>query len=283
MAIIKGRIRGCGRQLAAYLLSYNANESIRILDVDGQEGYTEQEFRDLLGDFSLNERLTKSSKGIYHATYNPSETIAAKLTDEQWLDATSVLIQQLGFEHQRRAVVLHKNKAGRNHIHIAVERYQHEAGKMIPIPHNYRKHDKARAILEQMFEEQPTAKVNPRRREMKAELTRLWNSTADGKEFITAAKEQGYMIAKGHEQGQFVFVDQTGQSFKLSSHLKGVRVGMIRERFKGVKFIAERDAVAVVKNRNAVVAKQEAVTPRQAFIEQLSQQRKQKQNLKPRI
>src|SRR5690606_25238577 len=107
--------------------------------------------------------------------------------------------------------------------------------------------------LEHMFEEQPTAKVNPRRREMKEELTMLWNSTSDGNGFITAAKQQGYVIARGHERGQFVFVDQTGQSFKLSSHLKGVRVGMIQERFKGRKFIAERDAVALVKNRNAVV------------------------------
>lgn len=282
MAVIKGRIRGGGRQLAAYLLSYKTNESVRILDVDGQEGYTEQEFRDLLGDFSLNERLTKSSKGIYHATYNPPEALGAKLTDEQWMLAADVLTQELGFEHQRRAVVLHRNKAGRHHIHVAIERYQ-ASGKMIPIPHNYRKHDKARAVLEQMFEEQPTAKVNPRRREMKEELTRLWNSTADGKEFITTAKEQGYVIAKGHERGQFVFVDQTGQSFKLSSHLKGVRVGMIRERFKDRTFIAERDAVALVKNRNTVVAAKETVTARQAFLENLTQNRNRKQHLKPKM
>src|SRR5690606_9115875 len=110
MAVIKARIRGGGRELAAYLLSYKTNESVRILDVDGQDSYTEQEFRDLLGDFSLNERLTKSSKGIYHATYNPPETLGEQLTDRQWLDAVVVLTQQLGFEHQRRAVVLHKNK-----------------------------------------------------------------------------------------------------------------------------------------------------------------------------
>lgn len=284
MAIIKGRVRGGGRQLGAYLLSDKDNEDIRILDVDGRQHFDEQDLRDLLGDFSLNEKLTKSSKGIYHATYNPPEDLATKLTDEQWLTAATVLGEQLNFGNQRRAVVLQKNKAGRYHIHIAFERYDHETGKMIPIPHNYRKHDRARAILEELFDDRPTQRIKPRRREMKQELTSLWNNSVDGGGFIKAAKQSGYMIAMGHERGQFVFVDDSGQSFKLSSHLKGVRVKEIRERFKGRKFISERDAVAFVRSQNAITTvATHTAKPESEFAASLAKMRTKKQTLKPRM
>lgn len=282
MAVTKGRIRGGGRQLAAYLLSGDDNLEIRMLDVDGQARFSERDFRDLLSDFSLNERLTKSSKGIYHAIYNPSEDLASRLKDAQWLQAADIIGEELGFGEQRRAVVLQKNRAGRYHIHIAFERYDHGQGKMIPIPHNYRKHDRARQKLEQLFDEQPTQRVNARRAEMKKELTGLWEQTDTGVAFITAAKQQGYVIAKGHERGQFVFVDSTGQSFKLSSHLKGVRVRDINERFKGKKFISEKEAVAFVRNRLATTHREEP-TLRQAFMEHLAQTRANTQKLKPRM
>ncbi|HEY1011004.1 MAG TPA: hypothetical protein VGE58_12875 [Daejeonella sp.] len=282
MAVIKGRIRGGGRQLAAYLLSQDDNLEVRMLDLDGQSRFSERDFRNLLSDFSLNERLTKSSKGIYHAIYNPTEALASRLKDEQWLQAADIIGEELGFSRQRRAVVLQQNKAGRRHIHIAFERYDHERGRMIPIPHNYRKHDRARQKLEQLFDEQPTQRVNMRRVDMRKELTGLWAQTDTGAAFITAAKQQGYVIAKGHEKGQFVFVDSTGQSFKLSSHLKGVRVREINERFKGRKFISEKEAVAFVRNGLTATQRLEP-TSRQAFLEGLSQARANKQNLKPRM
>jgi hypothetical protein len=283
MAVIKGRIRGGGRQLAAYLLSVTENDDIRILDVDGQAKFTEEDFRNLLGDFSLNERMTKSNKGIYHASYNPPEELAARLSDEQWLEAANILAEQLAFDNQRRAVVLQKNKSGRYHIHIAYERYSHETGKMIPIPHNYRKHDKARAILEEKFGERPTDRVNPRRVEMKEELTTLWNSTVDGSGFIKAAKEHGYFIALGHEKGQHVFVDNTGRSFKLSSHLKGIRVREVRDRFKGRNLISERDAVAFVKTQSAITAEQINPVPKLSFAENLANIRLKNRTHKPRM
>lgn len=282
MAVIKGRVRGGGRQLASYLMSDHDNLEIRMLDVDGQSRFSERDFRNLLSDFSLNERLTKSNKGIYHAIYNPSEALASRLTDKQWLQAADILGEELGFSEQRRAVVLQKNRAGRYHIHIAFERYDHGKSKMIPISHNYRKHDRARQKLEQLFDEQPTQRINARRAEMKKELTGLWEQTDSGTAFINVAKQQGYVIAKGHEKGQLVFVDNTGQSFKLSSHLKGVRVREMNERFKGRKLISEKEAVAFVRNRLATTQRQEP-TSRQSFIESLAQTRANRQNLKPKM
>jgi len=287
MAIVKGKIRGGGRQLASYLLSADVNEAIHILDVDGQSGFAENDLRNLLGDFSLNEQLTKSKKGIYHAIYSPTEELAARLTNDQWLTAADVIGKQLGFSEQRRAVVLHQNKAGHRHIHMAFERYSHDLQKMIPIPHNYRKHDKARAILEETFNEQPTIKRNSRRTLIKQELTTLWQDLTDGTEFIKAARQNGYIIAKAYEQGQYVVVDESqGRSFKLVSHLQGVKIKEVRHRLQDRKLIGEKEALAFVATQRAITKQENIIQPgsREDFLADLAKQRslRKQQTLRPR-
>lgn len=284
MSIIKGRIRGYGKGLGWYLLKIGSNEEVRIIEVDGDRSGTDRELIDLLTDFSLNEKLTRSKQGLYHASISPPEALAIKMTDDNWLLGVEILAKELGFENARRAVVYHKGKGGRPHVHIAFERFSHDTGRMIPIGHNYRKHDKARAKIEAAFADTPTPTRNANRKAMKECLTKLWNETADAKSFMALAKQEGYIIAAGYEQGKIVLIDQMPRSFKLVSHLEGIRVAEVRERFKGVRLAKEKDALAFINTqRNISEQTQKPNTEESAFAKQLQKMKQRKQSLKPRM
>lgn len=231
--IVKGKARGHGRQLVSYWLTLNDNERIRILYVDGQLHFCEKDLRNLLTDFSLNEKLTKSRQGIYHCFIRPEDHTSNRMTDNDWLWAVDVLAQETGFDEQRRAVVLHY-KDGGVHAHIAFERYHHESGKMIPIHHNYRKHDRARAKLEQMFVERLTPQINKNRKAMKLTLTELWQQTTTAAEFIKTARQHGYLVTKGYDKVPFMVIDQMPRSFNLVRHLTGIGKREVWDRFKEI-------------------------------------------------
>lgn len=284
--VIKGRTRGGGRQLANYLLTKGDNEQVGLLYVDGQERFSEQDFRQLLGDFSLTEKLTRSKKGIYHVTINPPEGIDQRMSKEHWLQAASVLTEELGMGEQRMAMVLHQ-KNGKRHLHIAIERYNHETGKVIPIDHNYRKHLKAGQKIAQHLGLQPLPERNPKRKPMKEALTTLWHDTQDATGFIRQAKQQGYMVCKGYDRKPFLVVDETtGRSFNLVRHLENIQTRAVRERLKGSVLMEEREAVAFVRTRKTATEsqpEQETLSASEAFLQNIQQTRKQQRTHKPKM
>ncbi|MBN8669399.1 MAG: relaxase/mobilization nuclease domain-containing protein [Chitinophagales bacterium] len=274
--IVKGRARSGGRQLASYLLTQGENEHIEILSVDGQAQFDKHQFIDLLGDFSLTEKITRSRAGIYHCTINPPEEIARSMTKAQWLKAAEIAMEGLGFGGQRMASVLHQKK-GRRHLHLAIERTNLETHKAIPISHNYAKHLKIGHRLAQIYGLQPLPQRNPNRGAMKEALTKVWNETTSAATFIKQIKQQGYLIAKGYEK-PFLVVDETGQSFNLVRHLDKIKTKEVRERFKGTVLMNEREAIAFVSNQLSLTQQQPHHSineEKQAFLETLKNTRKQ--------
>jgi hypothetical protein len=280
--VIKGKIRGGGRQLASYLLAQGENEAIRILDVDGQRNFDQQDLRDLLGDFSLNERLTRSRQGLYHASINPSEEDAAELTDAQWRQAADILAAELNFSEQRRALVLHR-KGGRVHCHVVFERYDHGKQKMIPVDFNYKRHDKARAKMEQVFQHQPTPERNLRRPMMKKELSRLWHDCEDGKAFVKAARESGYAIVRKEGRAPFWVIDDTGRSFNLVRQLDGCKLKEARDRLGSVTLMDEKKAIALIRTKQALAAERPEDQERQEWIENMEKLRNKQRMHQPRM
>lgn len=283
--VIKGRIRGGGRQLASYLLTQGENEDVQLLYVDGQQRFDQQDFRDLLGDFSLTEKLTRSRKGIYHATINPPQEFSRQMSKEDWLYSAQTLAAELGFSEQRMALVLHK-KHGRQHLHVAIERTNLDTGRIMPISHNYSKHLKAGQKLSQHFGLQEVPERNPRRVPMKEALTRLWHDTPDAKTFIRQAKQQGYMVSKGYDRKPFLVVDNTGRSFNLVRHLDGIKTNAVRDRFKGTILMEEREAVAFVRSQLTITENKQSQNQkddRQAFLDTIKQARNQQRTFKPRM
>lgn len=183
------------------------------------------------------------------------------------------------------ALVLHE-KNSRKNLHVALERYIHETGKVIPVSHSYARHLSAGQKLSRHFGLQEMPERNPSRVPMKETLTRLWQETPDATSFLQRAKQEGYMVSKGYDRRPFLVVDSTGRSFNLVRHLEGINTKAVKERLKGTVLIEEREVVAFVRNQPARAKNNQGMNrhnDRQAFLDTLQQKRNQQKTLKPRM
>lgn len=246
--VIRGNIRGNGKQLAHYLTSKQENERIQILEVAGRKNASESYLQQTMLGMSLLSELTKTTKGLYHAQINPAYTEDKKMTPETWQKATNILAKHLGLENQRRIIVLHTKK-DRTHAHVVFERYDHQTGKIIPNRFSRLAQDRARKEMEQVFDQKPTPHRNKHRPKLKEALTALWQQTETGAEFIKAVHKRGYLLAEGVPRHPFMVVDEHGRSFDLVRQLKGVRIKEVRQRLKHEKLIPEKEAIELMRKR----------------------------------
>lgn len=246
--VIRGAIRGNGKQLAHYLLSGEANERVQIVDVAGRSNATDAYLHQTLQSMSLTSELTKSQKGLYHAQINPAYREDRKMSEKDWLKAADILGNELGLQEQRRVIVLHTKK-GRTHAHVVWERYDHKTGKVIDNKFSRLAQDRARKEMERVFEQQPTPHRNQHRPELKEALTNLWNETETGKGFVKAVHNNGYLLAEGVPKHPFMVVDENGRSFDLVRQLKGVRIKEVRQRLRHEKLIPEKEAIELMRQK----------------------------------
>ncbi len=273
--VIAGKIRGNATQLADYLLAQGENERITIMDVDGQDNADAAYLKDMLYSMQLNSELTRSPNSVYHAYINPNpeDTTDRAMTMEEWHKSVEILTKQLGYEDQRRVVVLHEKPGKRTHAHIVFERYNHERGVMATYEHNYNAHDKARAEIEKELDHKPTPQKNKNRNRHKQTLTQIWQRTNTAKEFMREATASGYKIAKGTDR-PFRVVDADGVSFNLLRKLDGIKTREVKERFGEMELMTDKEAI-----RQAQWAKQAVeVAARQAEQPNIGQKPVQQQN-----
>lgn len=244
--VIRGRIRGNGRQLAQYLLTKGENERIDILEVNGNTKAKDRHVHDALFAMNITAELTKTGKGLYHAQINPAYTEDKKMTAVQWQQAADVLAAELKLSEQNRVIVLHTKK-GRTHAHVVWERYDHERGKIIDNKFSRLAQDRARKEMEKIFEHKKTPERNEKRPEMKKTLSEIWRFSADGKTFMLAASAAGYRLAAGEKRRPFMVVDGTGRSFDLVRQLDKVNTKAVREKLQGLKLPTEKKAIADVR------------------------------------
>lgn len=239
-------MRGNGAQLAHYLTRQGENDHIRILEVDGRAEADQDSLIVTLEGMSLKEQLTKSKQGLYHAQINPAYDEDRQMTDEDWHKAADILEHALGFEGQRRAIVLHEKK-GRLHAHVVWERYDVETGKMRTISHNYKAHDQARQEIEKALGQEQTPTRNKNRDDIKKVMKELWDKTETGAAFVDEVEKAGYCVASGSGKRPFIVVDDEGRSFDLVRQLKGVRTKEVRERLQNEKLMDEKEAIELMR------------------------------------
>jgi hypothetical protein len=251
--VIAGKIRGNAPQLADYLLAEGTNERITILDVDGGTQPNGEQLRDILYSMELNSELTRTRNSVYHAYINPSpdDTTDRAMTMEEWQQSVEILTKQLGYEDQRRVVVLHEKPGKRIHAHIVYERYNHERGVMATYEQNYKAHDRARAEMEKKLSHKPTPQKNKNRDRHKQTLTEIWQRTNTAAQFIREAEANGYKIAKGTDR-PFRVVDADGRSFDLVRLLDKVKTQDVRARLEQIKLPSNKQAI----NRMALLKKE---------------------------
>lgn len=280
--IIKGGSRAGPNQLARHLQRTDTNERVEILELHSPTGSLKEAFR----DWQFLATGTRGTKGLYHANIDPDAKYT--MTPEQWKRAVDVLEEELGFQGQPRAVVMH-DKEGRQHIHVVWQRADIETMTLKADSHNYRKHELASQRLEQEFghefvpgkhakrdrehnPELPKSEINhaewqqgeragldPRAR--KEFITQLFEQSDSGTAFKAALEQGGYVLAQG-DRRDFVIIDQAGEIHSLGRQIKDVKAKELREFMADV----DRDRLPTVEEarERATTLQQQQPAPEQA-------------------
>jgi hypothetical protein len=251
--IIKGGARGNGAQLGRYLVTPGKNERIEVIEV---RGTVADDVPEAVREMDAVALCTRSSKGLYHATVNtPAHE---RLTPQQLARAVDRLESGLGFDGQPRVVVVHDKRdrdgALRSHVHVVWSRTDWRHERVIPVEHNFRKHELAARALEREFghartqgthverEGRARPKRTPRHYElhqaarggMKPDeatrlITEIYQRSDSGQAFARALSEAGFVLARG-DQRSFVVVDAGGGIHSLSRRIEGATAAGVRTR-----------------------------------------------------
>jgi hypothetical protein len=279
--IIKGNARGNAKWLAGHLGRTDTNAVAQVLEVRGTVA-TDMEgaFREIVAVAAG----TRCRDALYHANIDPRAD--EPLSPEQWAAAIDRLEDKLGFEGQPHVVVRHI-KDGREHVHVVWSRIDAERMLAIPDSFNYPKHEEVARALEREFghervqgahaeregkprpdrapnqdemEQGKRTGINPR--DVRSEITTLWNSADNGKAFAAALDEAGYCLARG-DRRDFVLVDEAGGVHSLARRIEGGRAKDVRERLADLDPATLPDlATARIRQEDRARAVEEAAKER---------------------
>lgn len=236
MAVVKGRSRGNGAQLANYLEHNKENEQVHILDIRGT--CKPGDLKSSLLEMSLTSELTKGYHGLYHSQFSPAIGEDKTMTPEEWLEAADIIERHLKLEGQKRVIVLHEKK-GRIHAHIVWERYDHISGRLKADNQNYKKHDAAREEIERHLGHKFTPQKENRKAEKQPEkdhkkiLSDLWTQAKDGKSFVSTAEKAGYQISVTEDRRPWRVIFKNGdkiENIDLVRQLRNVKTKEVTER-----------------------------------------------------
>lgn len=245
--ISKGSQRGGGQDLATHLLNAFDNERVEVADV---RGTIAQDLHGAMAEWYAASKATRCRKYIYSLSVNPDGR-QRHLTKEQYIDFIERVERKLGLDGQARVLVFHVKK-GREHCHVAWSRIDTDKCRAVQISHDWQKlrhvargfakdyglelpdgmkadrgakrfKDKGMNLAE--AQQQERTGITPAQR--KAEITKAWRETKDGKSFIAALDKAGYRIARGE---RLVVVDRHGEVHGLARQIEGARTREIEER-----------------------------------------------------
>jgi hypothetical protein len=275
--VVKGAIRGNGRQLADYLLSKRDNDSVALFDIRGT-AHPDDLVKSLV-EMSLTSELSgRTSKGLYHVQINPDPAASYRMTAAQWIRAAEIIEEQTGFTGQKRIMVLHE-KDNRLHMHVAWERYDHDTGKMISNKHSRLAQNRGRIQMEREFGHTLTPERNLRRPELQKLITGFWHRTPDGDSFAKALPGHGLTIVRTPGRRDLAAVDEVGRSYNLVPLIKGIKTKEVRARMKGVDLQSEKATIKAIRERQRTDReKLLQMTERQRQIEELKQKFHRKQD-----
>lgn len=238
--IIKGSSRAGASDLSAHLQRVDTNERMEILSI---RGTVARDLESALREMEAMASGTRCKNPLYHASINIP--LHERVGIDGWERAVDRLEEELGLTGQPRAVVMHE-KFGREHIHVVWGRIRADTLVAVADSHNYRKHEIVARELEREFGHERVQGAHAERdggprpdrtlshgdhqvaertgidpKEVKAEITALWQ-TSDGVEaFLTALEAAGYRPGLGSRR-QYVVIDQAGTVHSLARRIDGV-------------------------------------------------------------
>lgn len=265
--IVKGGSRKSGSFFASHLMKTEENERVSIAEMKGL--YAEdvpEAFREL----KALAAGTRAENYFYHASINPRED--ERLTPEQWEFAVDRLEHNLGLDGHARFQVEHE-KEGRTHRHIVWSRVDPDTMTITSDSFTYLAHDQTRTELERVFHHEltpPTPQPSQRKsreipdwenfraqesgidpKDVKAEITALWQHSDSGAAFVSAIHDAGYTLCQG-DRG-YCIIDSYGDSHSLVRRLEGIKTAELREYLSGTPLTdlpTVAEASAAVRARN---------------------------------
>ncbi|MBL4795985.1 MAG: relaxase/mobilization nuclease domain-containing protein [Oleispira sp.] len=271
--IINGSSRSNGLQLGGYLLDLfgrDKNENIEVLEVAHPEKHLVEALKQMQEITGSGQR---GQKGLYHAQISPAIGEDLELSPAQWIRAADVLEQQMGLEGQARALVTHE-KNGRIHLHAVWQRYDLDQGKLLSDSWDYIKHEKASRQLEEEFGHEPVPsphldkekrsensyehgdKMQDERSKidrvtLKQELTAAYQESDNGKAFINALSDKGFILAQGRHKS-FSIVDENSTVYNPVRFIEDVKTKEFKAKFADIK----RDDLPSVEEAKAIQREQ---------------------------
>ncbi len=267
--VIRGRIRGNGRQLADYLLRKGDNDFVKVFDIRGTS--QPNDLKKSLIEMGLTAELSgRTDKPFYGVVINPRPGEDQQMTADDWFRAAEIMEQKRKMTGQPRVMVMHQKK-GRIHMHVEWSRYDFATGKMIDNRFSRYDQDRARKQMEHEFAHLRTPDRNLDRPELRKLLSRLWQQQPDGRDFVNAVSDHGYTVARTPDRRPYVIINERGISFDLDRELKEVRVREIKAKLKDIELPDKKSAIAAARDkRRARVAK--SVSAKDQKIEELKKQ-----------
>ena len=246
--VIKGTSCAGARRLAVHLMRTDTNERAELKEI---RGVVSEDLRGALLEMEAVAAGARTTKPFYHGSINTRAD--ERLTDEQRMRAIDRLEAGLGLSGQARTVVVHE-KEGREHCHIIWSRIDLDRMAAISDSHNYRKHEEIARALEREFGHERVqgahaereGKQRPDRtpshaemlqadrtglspKEVREQVTQLWQRADSGQAFAVALWQAGYVLARG-DRRDFVIIDARGGTHSLSRRIEGATAKDIRER-----------------------------------------------------
>jgi len=243
--IIKGGSRKSASFFAKHLMKTEENERVSIAEM---KGLYAEDLPEAFRELKALSKATRAENYFYHASINPRED--ERLTPEQWDFAVDRLEHNLRMEGHARFQVEHE-KEGRTHRHIVWSRVNPETLTLANHWRNFEAHDKTRAELEEAFSHErtpPTPKERSQRKsreiadwenfraaesgidpkQVKAEVTSLWQRSDSGAAFIAALEQAGYTLCQG-DKG-YCLIDAAGDVHSLARRIDGVKTAEVKAR-----------------------------------------------------
>jgi hypothetical protein len=239
--IPKGNMHPSGIKLADYMETGKNGERAEIIE---RRGLANGDLRDSFADIqNLAESCTKCEKPFFHAYFRLGDD--ERLTRDQWLDVADRMEKALGFDGQPRAIAMHIQPDGAEHMHIAWSRIDMDEMRAIhPGLYIDKMRDEARAIEHDFAlrklsnDRRPELKTQTPNRDEFEEARRkgiditatreairdCWDRSDNPASFAAALSDQGMVIARG-DRRDYVVVDREGGLHGLGKHITGQSEG----------------------------------------------------------
>jgi len=286
--IIKGASRSNGGQLSRYLSNAAANDQVSVIELPGLS----TDLHEAVRDMERVAAMTNGRKPLYHAQINPEP--GYEMSSDHWRRSVDVLAEKLDFDGQPRAVVLHE-KDGRTHAHVVFQRTDTERGILLSDSFTRYKHMDASRQLERELghrrtpekkrervftQEEARKAANDRKtpRDVKREVSQIYDRSETVQEFRQTLQQQGYDIATGNRRA-YALLDKYGQDYNLARMVKGARTSELKAFLKPVQDQLETQDIyqSRIKEYRAlqVLEKEKAIETTQAEkLSRLNRRRK---------